>query len=131
MAKHLYYAISIGGFIFVVLFILNLLSTYEDMIQEMENTGKLRQPKQAHDGQVVMSLSEDILTKKFENHKITKEEMGRHGWRVLHLFSLNLPDKLDEAENQKIQMFIKLLYYIFFPLLVYTYFFQKRRVLSM
>ena len=43
--QKLFIGLGIAGTIFVVFFIMNLLNTYEDMILEMENTGKLKQPK--------------------------------------------------------------------------------------
>ena len=56
-----------------------------------------------------MTLPEEILSKKFENNNMSKEELGRHGWRVLHMFTLNLPDKLTDDDQKKILMFLKLL----------------------
>lgn len=41
---------------------------------------------------------------------MTREELGRHGWTLLHMISATLPEEFDEEFVFKINVFLNLLY---------------------
>jgi FAD-linked sulfhydryl oxidase len=40
---------------------------------------------------------------------MTREELGRHGWSMLHMISATIPIDFDEDFAQKINVFLNLL----------------------
>ena len=40
---------------------------------------------------------------------MTREELGRHGWALLHMMSATLPEKFDNAFALKINVYLNLL----------------------
>jgi hypothetical protein len=53
-----------------------------------------------------------IKEKKFEKG-MTREELGRHGWTLLHMISATLPVEFDDNFKFKLNVFLNLLYYLF------------------
>ncbi len=47
--------------------------------------------------------------KEFKHETITREELGRNSWFVLHLITGNYPEKPDAADKKNIEIFLKLL----------------------
>ena len=43
---------------------------------------------------------------------MTREELGRHGWALLHMMSATLPEKFDNAFALKINVYLNLLYFL-------------------
>ena len=48
------------GSIFIVMFIINLINTYDDMIKNLENTGKLK-PLIANEGEIILEHPNDSI----------------------------------------------------------------------
>jgi hypothetical protein len=49
---------------------------------------------------------------------MTREELGRHGWTVLHMISATLPEEFDEEFVFKINVFLNLLYFTIMTVVV-------------
>ena len=49
----------------------------------------------------------------FEGSGMSREELGRHGWAMLHMISATLPLDLDPDFVVKINVFLNLLYIYF------------------
>ena len=55
-----YTLVCVFGSIFIVMFIINLINTYDDMIKNLENSGKLK-PLVANEGEIILEHPNDSI----------------------------------------------------------------------
>ncbi|CAD8133346.1 unnamed protein product [Paramecium pentaurelia] len=118
------YIVLIGvSIFFLILFMVNTFNQYEQVVEQIELEKQpfaidLMDVKVPSDWDIVKpekeeleNMDEDeieIINEKKFSSGITREELGRNGWTLLHMISATLPVEFDEKFTFKINVFLNL-----------------------
>ncbi|CAD8168412.1 unnamed protein product [Paramecium pentaurelia] len=124
------YIVIVGvSLFFITLFLINTIHQYDEIPQQIQEAQyikatdllavqvpfpwEIKQPDEEHLKILDQNETDIIEEKKFTNG-ITREELGRAGWTLLHMISATLPVDFDEEFTFKINVFLNL-FGQFFP----------------